>query len=71
MDRTELLAEIRTYAGKNYNKGGWDVLVECWSDAEILEEIGKANTLRGAIWKLNKTLNFIADYRAEMMATAF
>ena len=28
---------LKAYAIKNYNSQGWDNLVECWTDAEIVE----------------------------------
>ena len=32
--------KLRAYALKNYATGGWDRLVECWTDAELLEHAG-------------------------------
>jgi len=48
-----LLDQVKQYCTENYNEG-FDVFVECYSDAELLEEIGAATTLSGAIKKLNK-----------------
>lgn len=31
--------EIKAYAQEHYNDGGWDVIVECWTDEELDELI--------------------------------
>lgn len=48
-----LLDQVKQHCLENYNSG-FDVFVECYSDAELLEEIGAATTLSGAIKKLSK-----------------
>ena len=30
---------IKAHALTNYEEGGWDVIVECWSDDEIAEHL--------------------------------
>lgn len=71
MTRTELIAAIKAYALAHYEEDGWDVLVECWNDGHISDELGRVSTLRGAIWKLKKVLATYNDYRSEIEATAF
>jgi hypothetical protein len=44
-----LLAMVKAHAAKNYERDGWDYLIECHDDEEVLEAIGKATTFRGAI----------------------
>lgn len=44
-----LLAAVKAHATKNYGRDGWDYLIECHDDSEVLAAIGKATTLRGAI----------------------
>ena len=46
----ELLYQVRKYAEANYDSG-WDSLVECATDKELLEAIGKARTFKGALAK--------------------
>ena len=48
MTKTDLLAAVQAHALKNYSKG-WDVLVECCEDDEILSSIGDATTVDQAI----------------------
>lgn len=67
----ELVSAVRAHAITHYNTGGWDVLVECWNDAEIIEEIAGARTVKGAINNCAKTLRVIKDYGDDIRATAF
>lgn len=64
-DRRELLAEVKAYAMEHYEQG-WDVFVEAYTDDELNEAIGKATTLRGALYKLR----FIAEIRNDRMTDA-
>lgn len=42
-DENELIQSVRRHAMDNYEKDGWDYLVECWDDGDILEQISDAN----------------------------
>ena len=46
--KNELVAAVRAHAVRHYDEG-WDVVVESWSDEEILEVIQWASYARGAI----------------------
>ena len=46
----ELVEEVKNYAYKNYNKGGWDFIVETLEDSEIKEML----TATGS-WEFEKT----------------
>ena len=48
-----LLDQVKQYCTENYN-AGFDVFVECYSDAELLEEIGTAKSLNSAVKNLKK-----------------
>ena len=48
-DMTTMVAAVRAYAEKHYNEDGWDVLVECMSGCEIVDEIGDATSTVQAI----------------------
>lgn len=67
----ELIHAVRSHAITHYNEGGWDVLVECWSDADIAEQIAGARTITGAIRNCGATLKTIKDYGDDIRATAF
>ena len=59
-----LIDSIRAYAMKHYNDDdGWDFIVECYEDYDILSQIGKARTLKGAIAKLSGTCSALNERR--------
>jgi hypothetical protein len=35
----QMVQAVKDHALEHYNDGGWDVIVECWDDAEITEAI--------------------------------
>jgi hypothetical protein len=47
-NRKQLIAQVRAHAEANYD-AGWDVVVECYEDADIDAQIGRARSLNGAI----------------------
>jgi hypothetical protein len=61
MSRAELVAKVRRYAQDHYQDGGWDVIVECWTDGDICAAIGRARTLDGAVRKLRPAVAVLAD----------
>ena len=65
-----LIAEVRAYAVEHYNDGGWDVIVETFSDDELAAAIGGARTLGGALRKLRPSVSVWADRDAEARAEA-
>jgi hypothetical protein len=42
----ELIDAVRAHAHANYNRDGWDYLVECWDDEYIARTIGTAKTAK-------------------------
>jgi hypothetical protein len=66
----ELIKAVRDYALDNYEKGGWDILVECWDDEEIAEVIGGAKTPKAAIAACKRVIGTIDEYRSDVIATA-
>lgn len=52
----EMVKAVRDHASKNYNKG-WDVVVECYSDKDIEDELGGSKTAAGAIAKIAVFVN--------------
>ena len=61
-----LVHAVREHATAHYNDGGWDIIVECWSEADIAEAIGGAKTEAGAIRNVAKTANMLGDYRSDI-----
>jgi len=66
-----LVRAVREYAQANYNKDGWDVLVECWDDSDIAREIGTAKTATAAIKACRRAVKGMDEYRSEIQSTAF
>ena len=66
----ELIKAVRDHALDNYEKGGWDILVECWDDEEIAEVIGGAKTPKAAIAACKRVIGTIDEYRSDVIATA-
>lgn len=58
----QMVREVRAYASKPDNyEAGWDIIVEAWSDADIIEAIGWASTLRGCVKKLKPAVELYTE----------
>ena len=55
IDEENMIAFIRVHANTNYNKG-WDTIVECWSDGDILEYLSESK------FDMKKTIKAIQDW---------
>ena len=66
-----LIAKIREHALRNYNQDGWDYLVECYSDNDIILLVAECESYEQAIAKLAKLLKIKDDYRSDIQSTAF
>jgi hypothetical protein len=62
---------VKAFALANYEIDGWDIVIECYSDTEILEIIKNCRTENGAIKMVRAHIKPRADYRAEIQAEAF
>lgn len=71
MNKEALIAAVREHAQKHYEEGGWDYVVECYEDADILEEIGDARTPAQAIANVKRIVNLRDERRREVESTAF
>jgi hypothetical protein len=40
---SELVQYVKDWANFHYNDGGWDVIVECWEDKDILKVLKESN----------------------------
>jgi hypothetical protein len=65
-----LVNEIREHAHAHYSEG-WDEVIECWTDGDIAEAIGRARTFQGALKKVWKIVKLRNGHRREIEATAF
>lgn len=63
--KQELVEAVKAHAAEHYNDGGWDVIVECWEDDQIAEQIGPARTVKGALAKFATVVDLWADRQAD------
>ena len=71
MDKTALVKAVRDHARKNYERDGWDYVVECYDDADIIEAIGDARTEASAIVRVKRAVKAMDDHRKDIQAEAF
>lgn len=67
----QFIAAVRAHALANYNEGGWDFVVECWSDEDILDRIEGADSAEEAIRQVGEDVGVLSDYRDDIRATAW
>lgn len=60
----DLVEAVKAHATDHYNDGGWDVIVECWTDEELAAQIGRARTIKGALAKFAPLIDVWADRQA-------
>jgi hypothetical protein len=70
MDEQYLINAVRNHALANYNVEGWDYLVECWMDGDILECLDGAETVEQAIANVRDALAPLAERREEVRAAS-
>ena len=67
----ELIEAVKKHALANYNTGGWDYIVKCWSDHEIKMAIEGAVTPEDAIKAVGEVAGLLDERRNELMAEAY
>jgi len=67
----DIIAAVKAHAKANYNKGGWDIVVEAYEDSEIAEAIEGCSTAEQAIAKMGKIVGVRAAYREDIQAERF
>lgn len=66
-----LVEFVKAHALAHYEDGGWDVIVECWSDDEISTELGDAKTEAEALEAFDFVISILADRQADARNSAF
>ena len=63
----EIIKFIKQYAQDHYNDGGWDVVVECWSDSDIRQYLNscKITTQPEALKQFKRIVDVWADQQAD------
>lgn len=67
----ERISAVRAYAKDHYEEDGWDYVVECFSDTDILEEIAGAMTPEEAIELVRQAVKVLDDRRKDVQAEVF
>jgi hypothetical protein len=63
--------DVKDHAYANYESGGWDYVVECYSDAEIAALTKDAKTAEEAIASVGKVVGERNDYREDIQGYAW
>lgn len=64
----QLIEAVKKHAYENYENGGWDVIVECWTDDEIEERLIEDGA--GSVEDAIKSFMVLAEIWAERQADA-
>ena len=68
----DFIKMVRQYALDHYNTGGWDEIVEAWTDSDLLEYYSNANgNAKKAFKALAKTVKLRHEYAEDIRNTAF
>ena len=70
---SELVQYLKDYANLHYEDGGWDVIVECWEDKDILELLTRDNatTEQEALAAFKDIVAVWADQQADAENSRF
>ena len=66
----EMVAAVKAHAMANYSKG-WDVVIECYTDSAIREEVMRCTSITDAIRKMRQGVDIHEGQRREVVATAW
>ena len=67
----KMIAAVRAHAIQQYTEGGWDYVVESWTDADIAEEIFDCLSVAEAIDIVGQTVQVLDDRRREVRSLAW
>ncbi len=67
----DLVKAVQEHAKENYDKDGWDYIVETYTDEELAKEIGKCTTVEGAIKKIRSIAMLLGERRSDVQGTAW
>lgn len=66
-----LVEAVKRHALENYDRGGWDYVIETYTDAEIWDVIAGARTEAGAIRKMKSVVRMFDERRSEVQSFEF
>ena len=67
----QMIASVRAHTIQQYTEGGWDYVVESWTDADIAEEIFDCLSVAEAIDIVGQTVQVLDDRRREVRSLAW
>lgn len=68
----EIIDTIRALAGKNYDKGyGWQVIIECMDDEDILVAAGDTHDMKDAIRNIKAFVEIQSERYDEVNSEVF
>lgn len=68
----EFVAKVRAHAQANYEQGGWDFVVECWDDSQILAELERAEgDGEAALAAIAEAVGVVDERRQDVRAEIF
>ena len=68
VEARNLVEAVKDHARANYERGGWDYVVERWSDDDIRRAITRTTTVAGSVKAVGEAVGVRADFRAEVIA---
>ena len=71
MNKQDLIEAVKSHAYKNYEKGGWDYVVECLSPTDIARIISKRRSVSGAIAAVKIYADQYGETRQEIESTVW
>ena len=71
MNKEEIAKYIYDYAQEHYNDGGWDVIVECWTIDDIMEQIEDGESKEDVLNNFKSTAAVWADREADAINSAW
>lgn len=65
------VAEVKRHALTHYEEGGWDFVVEAFSDEEVAHEIRGCSTFSQALAVMQELVGLMDERRREVRSTAW
>lgn len=69
-EQKALIKGVRDYALAHYDRG-WDIIVEAYTDVELMAEIGQVRTVDGAIRKLAPVVKLHKEKYDDVLGEVF
>mgnify|MGYP006279002517 CR=1 FL=1 len=69
--KKEMIEAVKAHAREHYEEGGWDSIVECYDDEDIIRDMGTATTVEEAIRNVGKLAGIWDEHRKEIISTTF